>query len=165
MVYHIGCSGWSTSGRSSVCTIQTRGAVNGLADGGGGYQNHFPQTFKPVIPVEVQTTLPDILTVVVKEVDVEIEVVVIHKVKNILLLSCCNWNTMKLFCLMVMQRRWPRINSISGGSQREWACHRVRNWNWASILFLLPRKGWEQKLTNLAMMLKQSQSKGRYWAR
>ena len=79
MVYHIGCFG-----RSSVCTIQTRGAVNGLADGGGGYQgggnhqNHFPQMFKPSIPVEVQTTLPDILTVVVKEVDVEIEVVVIQ---------------------------------------------------------------------------------------
>ena len=34
--------------------------------------------FKPVIPVEVQTTLPDILTVVVKEVEVEIEVVVIQ---------------------------------------------------------------------------------------
>ena len=79
MVYHIGCFG-----RSSVCTIQTRGAVNGLADGGGGYQgggnhqNHFPQTFTPTIPDVVQITLPDILTVVVKDVDVETEVVVIQ---------------------------------------------------------------------------------------
>ena len=40
--------------------------------------NHFPLMFKPVIPVEVQTTLPDILTVVVKDVDVETEVVVIQ---------------------------------------------------------------------------------------
>ena len=132
MVYHIGCFGWSTSGRSSVCTIQTRGAVNGLADGGGGYQgggnhqNHFPQRFTPVIPVEVQRILPDILLNIAKgTTDPRVEFILARNLMGHITSSKTNLDQISLHNLdHALTSKFQPNNSISSQTN----CREISEW-------------------------------------